>query len=173
MLSRDEKIALADELRSRLQTTQGVVIAEYRGLSVAELAILRKEAHRSAVFLKVLKNNVVRKAIANTPFAPMESQLQGPLLYALSSDPVSAAKVVTTYAKANPKLVIRGGGLPHSTLTPEGVDALAKLPSKEELLAKLLATLQAPISQFVRTLNEIPSSFVRVLAAIQEKSESH
>jgi len=116
---------------------------------------------------------VVCKAIAGTPFAPLESQLQGPLLYALSSDPVSAAKVVTTYAKANPKLVIRGGGLPHSTLTPEGVDALAKLPSKEELLAKLLATLQAPISQFVRTLNEIPSSFVRVLAAIQEKSESH
>jgi large subunit ribosomal protein L10 len=173
MLSQEEKIALAADLRSRLQATQGIVIAEYRGLTVAELSKLRKEAHRSAVFLKVLKNNVVRKAIADTPFVSLESQLQGPLLYAFSSDPVSAAKVITTYAKTNPKLVIKGGGLPFSALTAEGVDALASLPSKEELIAKLLATMQAPIGQFVRTLHEVPSRFVRVLAAIQEKSESH
>lgn len=173
MLNRENKIALAGDIQSRLHATQSIVVAEYRGLTVAEISKLRTEARRSAVFLKVLKNNIVRKAIANTPFAPLETQLQGPLIYAFSADPVEAAKVMTAYAKANAKLVVKGGALPFSALTPEGVEALAKLPSKDELLAKLLGTMQAPIAQFVRTLNEIPSRFVRVLAAIQEKSESH
>ena len=97
--------------------------------------------------------------------------MTGPLIYGMSPDPVATAKVLNEFAKSNDKLVIRGGALPNSVIDAKEVKALATMPSREELIAKLLGTMQAPIATFVRTLNEVPSRFVRTLAAVNEKKQ--
>src|SRR5699024_7338015 len=124
------------------------------------------------VYLRVLRNTLVRRAIDGTPFQELSDQLTGPLMYAISEDPVAAAKVLSGFAKTNQALVIKAGAMPNSMLTIDGVKALATMPSRDELLAKLLGTMQAPITQFVRTLNEVPSKFVRGLAAVRDQKEA-
>jgi len=151
---------------------QSIVIAEYRGLDVASVTELRKKARESGVYLRVLKNTLARRAITGTSFEDLSGQLVGPLLYGISTDPVSAAKVMADFAKTNDKLVIKAGSLPNSVLNQEGVKALASMPSREELLSKLLGTMQAPIATFVRTLNEVPTKFVRGLAAVRDQKEA-
>ncbi|MBE0599754.1 MAG: 50S ribosomal protein L10, partial [Burkholderiaceae bacterium] len=150
---------------------QAIVVAEYRGLEVGSITALRKQARESGVYLRVLKNTLARRAITGTPFEKLADQLVGPLIYGMSSDPVSCAKVLNSFAKGNDKLVLKAGALPNVSLDANGVKALAMLPSREELLAKLLGTMQAPIVQFVRTLNEVPGRFVRVLAAVRDQKE--
>nr|WP_301289335.1 50S ribosomal protein L10 [Kerstersia gyiorum] len=168
-LNRQEKAAVIEEVSAELVEAKSVVVAEYRGLDVASVTVLRKNARQSGVYLRVLKNTLVRRAVAGTAFEPLSEQLTGPLMYAISNDPVAAAKVLSDFAKTNDKLVIKGGSLPNSVLDVEGVKALASLPSREELLAKLLGTMQAPITQFARTLNEVPTKFVRGLAAVRDQ----
>jgi large subunit ribosomal protein L10 len=124
------------------------------------------------VYFRVLKNTLARRAVANTPFAPLAEKMVGPLAFAISADPVAAAKVLDEFAKSNEKLVIKGGALPNTIMGPKEVASLAALPSREELLAKLMGTMQAPIAQFVRTLNEVPARFVRTLAAIRDSKQA-
>lgn len=171
-LNRQEKAVVIEEVSAQVAKAQSIIIAEYRGLDVASVTALRKTARESGVYLRVLKNTLVRRAVASTPFEGMSSQLTGPLMYAISTDPVSAAKVLAEFAKSNDKLVIKGGSMPNNPLDAEGVKALATMPSREELLSKLLGTMQAPIAQFVRTLNEVPTKFVRGLAAVRDQKEA-
>lgn len=171
-LNRQEKAVVIEEVSAQLAKAQSVIIAEYRGLDVASVTALRKTARESGVYLRVLKNTLVRRALADTPFEGLSSQLVGPLMYAISTDPVAAAKVLAEFAKSNDKLVIKGGAMPNSQLDVEGVKALATMPSRDELLAKLMGTMQAPITQFVRTLNEVPTKFVRGLAAVRDQKEA-
>ncbi|MBF6616488.1 MAG: 50S ribosomal protein L10 [Candidimonas sp.] len=171
-LNRKEKAVVIEEVSAQVAKAQSIIIAEYRGLDVASATVLRKTARESGVYLRVLKNTLVRRAVAGTPFEELSAQLTGPLIYAISSDPVSAAKVLAGFAKTNDKLAIQGGALPNSLLSQDGVKALATMPSREELLSKLLGTMQAPITQFVRTLNEVPTKFVRGLAAVRDQKEA-
>lgn len=171
-LSRQEKAAVIDELNGRLADAQAIVVAEYRGLSVESLTQLRKEARQSGVYLRVLKNTLAKRCIVDSPFSELADSMVGPLIYAISSDPVAAAKVLVSFAKSNDKLVITAGVMPGQLIDVNGVKALATMPSREELLAKLLGTMQAPIAQFVRTLNEVPAKFVRGLAAVRDQKES-
>ena len=171
-LNRQEKAVVIDEVAGQVANAQSLVIAEYRGLDVASVTVLRKQARESGVYLRVLKNTLVRRAITDTSFEGLADQLVGPLMYAISEDPVAAAKTLNDFAKTNPNLVIKGGAMPNSVLDEAGVKALATMPSREELLAKLLGTMQAPITQFVRTLNEVPTKFVRGLAAVRDQKES-
>ena len=171
-LNRKEKAVVIDEVAGEIAKAQSVVIAEYRGLDVASVTVLRKQARESGVYLRVLKNTLVRRALTDTAFAELSDQLVGPLMYAVSEDPVAAAKTMADFAKTNPSLVIKGGAMPNSLLDEAGVKALASMPSRDELLAKLLGTMQAPITQFVRTLNEVPTKFVRGLAAVRDQKES-
>ncbi len=171
-LNRNEKAAVIEEVSGQLAEAQSVVVAEYRGIDVGSITVLRKTAREQGVYLRVLKNTLVRRSLTDTPFEGISEQLTGPLLYAISSDPVAAAKVLSDFAKTNDKLVLKAGALPGSVLDVEGVKALAKMPSREELLAKLLGTMQAPVAKFVRTLNEVPSKFVRGLAAVRDQKES-
>jgi large subunit ribosomal protein L10 len=167
-LNRQEKAVVIEEVAAQVATAQSIVIAEYRGLDVASVTVLRKSARESGVYLRVLKNSLARRAVTGTAFESLSEQLSGPLIYGISTDPVAAAKVLSDFAKTNDKLVIKAGALPNNLLTTDGVKALATMPSRDELLAKLLGTLQAPIVQFVRTLNEVPSKFVRGLAAVRD-----
>jgi large subunit ribosomal protein L10 len=171
-LNRQEKAVVIDEVAAEVAGAQSVVIAEYRGLDVASVTVLRKTARESGVYLRVLKNTLVRRALVGTPFEGLVGQLTGPLIYAISTDPVAAAKVLAEFAKSNEQLVVKGGALPDNVLDQNGIKALATMPSRDELLAKLLGTMQAPITQFVRTLNEIPTKFVRGLAAVRDQKEA-
>jgi len=168
-LNRQEKAVVIEEVSAEVAKAQSIIVAEYRGLDVASVTVLRKTARESGVYLRVLKNTLVRRAVAGTAFEPLTSQLTGPLMYGISTDPVAAAKVLADFAKTNDKLVIKGGALPNSVMNQDGVKALATMPSREELLSKLLGTMQAPIAQFVRTLNEVPTKFVRGLAAVRDQ----
>lgn len=168
-LNRQEKAVVIEEVSAQVAKAQSIVIAEYRGLDVASVTVLRKTARESGVYLRVLKNSLARRAVTGTAFESLSEQLTGPLIYGISADPVASAKVLSSFAKTNDKLVIKGGSLPNNLLNQDGVKALASLPSREELLAKLLGTMQAPIAQFARTLNEVPTKFVRGLAAVRDQ----
>lgn len=168
-LNRQEKAVVIEEVSAQVAKAQSIVIAEYRGLDVASVTVLRKTARQSGVYLRVLKNTLARRAVNGTAFEPLSKQLTGPLIYGISADPVAPAKVLSDFAKTNDKLVIKGGSLPNNLLNQEGVKALATLPSREELLSKLMGTMQAPIAQFARTLNEVPTKFARGLAAVRDQ----
>lgn len=162
---------MVDEVSALVAKAQTIVVAEYRGLTVESVTKLRKEARAQGVQLRVLKNTLARRAVGGTPFSGLADKLVGPLVYGFSSDPVAAAKVIANFAKGNDKLVVKAGAMPNYVMDVKGVTALATMPSREELLAKLMATMQAPIGQFVRTLNEVPSRFVRTLAAVRDAKE--
>ena len=133
---------------------------------------LRKQARESGVYLRVLKNTLVRRAVQGTPYEKLADQMAGPLMYGISTDPVAPAKLMAAFAKANDQLVLKGGAMPNVVMDIAGVQALATMPSRDELLAKLLGTMQAPVATFVRTLNEVPTKFVRGLAAVRDKQEA-
>jgi large subunit ribosomal protein L10 len=170
-LNLEQKQAVVAEVSRVLTRAQAVILAENRGLPVAEMTALRRKARGAGVYLRVLKNTLARRAIAETPFKGLADQLVGPLAYGISSDPVAVAKVLHEFAKDNEKLVIKGGAMPNLVLTPKQVAELAAMPGRQELLAKLTATLQAPVAKLVRTLNEVPGKFVRTLAAVRDQKE--
>jgi large subunit ribosomal protein L10 len=170
-LNLEGKKEVVAEVSARLKNAQAVVLAEYRGLPVEDITVLRREARASGVYLRVLKNTLARRAVQGTPFEKLSDQMIGPLAYGISDDPVAAAKVLHAYAKKNEKLVIKGGAMPNYVMSSKEVANLATMPSREELLAKLLGTMQAPIAKFVRTLNEVPTKFVRAVAAVRDQKE--
>jgi large subunit ribosomal protein L10 len=170
-LSIEDKKEVVAEVSARLANAQAVVLAEYRGLAVEDITVLRREARASGVYLRVLKNTLARRAVKGTPFEKLTDQMVGPLAYGISDDPVAAAKVLHAYAKKNDKLVIKGGAMPNYVMTGKEVGNLATMPGREQLLATLLGTMQAPIAKFVQTLNEVPSKFVRTVAAVRDQKE--
>lgn len=151
-LNLDDKKAVVAEVSAQVANAQTIAVAEYRGIAVGDLTVLRAKARESGVYLRVLKNTLVRRAIAETPFAGLADQLTGPLIYGISADPVAAAKVLNEFAKGNDKLVLKAGSYAGNTLDRAGVQALASIPSREELLAKLLGVMQAPVSGFAGAL---------------------
>jgi large subunit ribosomal protein L10 len=170
-LNLEQKKAVVAEVSAEVAKAQAIVVAEYRGLEVGNMTDLRREARKSGVYLRVLKNTLARRAVTGTPFEKLSEQMTGPLIYGISADPVASAKVLDTFAKTNDKLVIRGGAMANAVISAKEVKALASMPSREELIAKLLGTMQAPIATFARTLNEVPSRFVRTLAAVRDKKQ--
>lgn len=170
-LNLEQKQAVVAEISAQLATAQAVVLAEYRSLQVGEMTELRKKARGSGVYLRVLKNTLARRAVADTPFKGLVDKMVGPLAYGISSDPVAAAKVLYDYAKSNEKFVIRAGAMPDVVMSPKEVADLARMPSRHELLATLMATMQAPLAKLVRTLNEVPAKFVRTVAAVHDQKE--
>ena len=171
-LNLDEKKAVVAEVSAKVAEAQAIVVAEYRGLEVGNVTTLRAQARKEGVYLRVLKNTLVRRAVDGTPFEGLKGHMVGPLIYGISKDPVAAAKVLHDFAKSNDKLVIKGGAMANYVMDAAGVKALASMPSREELLSKLLGTMQAPIAQFVRTLNEVPTKFVRGLAAVRDQKQA-
>ena len=168
-LNLDEKKAVVAEVSKQIENAQSMILAEYRGVDVGDMTSLRAKARNSGVYLKVLKNKLVKRAVENTPFSSVSEDMVGPLVFGISDDPVAAAKVLNDFAKENNLFVIKSGAMPNERLDANAIKALASLPSREELLAKLLGTMQAPIAKFVRTLNEVPTKFVRGLAAVRDQ----
>ena len=157
-LNRSEKLAVIDEVTAPAAKAHTLVMAEYRGITVADMTKLRVDARSKGVTLSVLKNTLARRAVAGSSFEVAADQMTGPLIYGFSEDAVAAAKVVSEFAKTNGKLVIRAGVYGGKTLDVNGVKQLANIPTKEVLLAQLLGLMQSPISRTAR-----------VLAAVAEK----
>jgi large subunit ribosomal protein L10 len=170
-LNLEQKQAVVAEVSAQLAKAQAVILAEYRSIPVKDMTELRKRARGSGVYLRVLKNTLARRAVADTPFRGLSEKMVGPLAYGISSDPVAAAKVLQEFARDNEKFVIRGGAMPNVVMSAREVADLARMPSRRELLTKLVATMQAPIAKFVRTLNEVPGKFARTLAAVRDQRE--
>ena len=146
-LNRSEKQAVIDEVTGLAAKAQTLVMAEYRGITVADMTKLRSQARGLGVTLSVLKNTLARRAVAGSAFEVLSDQMTGPLIYGFSVDAVAAAKVVSDFAKTNDKLVIRGGAFAGKTLDVNGVKQLASIPSKEVLLAQICGLLMSPISR--------------------------
>ena len=145
-LNLNDKKAVVAEVSAQVAKAQSVVLAEYRGIEVGDLTKLRAKARESGVYLRVLKNTLVRRAVEGTPFADLSSHMVGPLIYGISEDPIAPAKVLNDFAKSNDKLILKAGSYAGETLDAAGVKALASIPSREELLAKLLGVMMAPLS---------------------------
>ena len=167
-LNLEQKQAVVAEVAKQVSAAQAIVMVENRGMAVADMTRLRAKARASGVYFRVVKNTLVRRAVAETPFAQLADRMVGPLAYGIGPDPVAVAKVLNDFAKGNEKFVITGGGMPGLVMSAKDVAALAALPSREELIARLLGTLQAPLSKFAQTLNAVPSKFVRTLAAVRD-----
>lgn len=167
-LNLEQKQAVVSEIAAQLGKAQAVIVAEYRGLDVGKVTDLRAKARNSGLYLRVLKNTLARRAVKGTPFEKLSDQMSGPLMYGIAQDPVAGAKVLAAFAKDNELFVIKGGVMANALMSAKDVKTLATMPSREELLAKLLGTMQAPVVKFVRTLNEVPGKFVRTLAAVRD-----
>ena len=157
-LNRSEKEAVVKDVTELAAKAQTLVMAEYRGITVADMTQLRSQARSNGVTLSVLKNTLARRAVAGSAFESGVDQMSGPLIYGFSEDAVAAAKVVADFAKTNDKLVIRGGVFAGKLLDVNGVKQLASVPSKEVLLSQLCGLLMSPMSRTAR-----------VLAALAEK----
>ncbi|MGH8795485.1 MAG: 50S ribosomal protein L10 [Caldimonas sp.] len=157
-LNRNEKQTVVADVAAQVARSQTLTLAEYRGLTVEHLNVLRRQARDKGVYLHVLKNTLARRAVAGTPFEVASDAMVGPLIYGFSEDAVAAAKVMADFAKGNDKLVVKAGAYAGKVLDAKGVASLASIPSKEVLLAQLLGLMQSPISRIAR-----------VLAAIAEK----
>ncbi|MBQ5429628.1 MAG: 50S ribosomal protein L10 [Neisseriaceae bacterium] len=160
-LNVEAKKATVAEISGSIANAQTMVIAEYRGISVESMTKLRANARKESVYLHVLKNTLARRAVEGTSFAALADKMVGPLVYAVSEDPVAAAKVLHQFAKTDDKIVIKAGSYNGDLLDAAQVAELASIPSRDELLAKLLGIMQAPVS-----------GFARCLAALAEKKQA-
>ena len=167
-LNLEQKQAVVAEVAQQVSRAQAIVMVENRGMAVADMTRLRAKARASGVYFRVVKNTLVRRAVAETPFAQLAERMVGPLAYGIGPDPVAVAKVLNDFAKGNEKFVITGGAMPGQVMSAKEIAALAALPSRDELIARLLGTMQAPIVRLARTLNAVPSTFVRTLAAVRD-----
>jgi large subunit ribosomal protein L10 len=170
-LTLEQKQETVTRVSAQLATAQAVIVAEYRGLGVGAMTGLRAKARGAGVYVRVLKNTLARRAVRGTQFEKLSEQLSGPLVYGFAQDPVAGAKVLADFAKDNERFVIKGGAMSNALMSAKDVKLLATMPAREELLAKLAGTLQAPIVKLARTLNEIPGKFVRTLAAVRDAKE--
>jgi len=171
-LNKQQKAVKIDQVCAMVAQAKAIVVAEYRGLNVESVTRLRRQARVQGVQLRVLKNTLARRAMTGTPFAGLSDHLVGPLMYGMGPDPIAVAKVLSSFAKDNDRLVVKAGAMADFVMDDKAVKALATMPSREELLAKLMATMQAPVAQFVRTLNEVPARLVRTLAAVRDARQA-
>jgi len=163
------KQAIVKEVNDVASNALSVAVAEYRGMEVADMTQLRRQAREQGVYLKVIRNTLAKRAFIDTKFEDMDSALTGPLIYGFSIDaPGSAARLFKEFAKENKHLKVTALSIGSGLMGADKLDAVASLPTRDEALAKLLATFKAPVSKFVRTINEVPTKFVRVLSAIKD-----
>ena len=154
-LNLEVKKAVVSEVAQIVANAQTMAVAEYRGVGVAALTTLRKSAREQGVQIRVLKNTLARLAIKGTSFESLSNDLTGPLLYSISEDAVAAAKVLNDFAKTNDKMVLKAGVYNGALLDQAGIKALASIPSREELLAKLAYVMKAPVSKMARALGAV------------------
>ncbi len=172
MLSLDEKKVIVADVASHAATAHSAIAAEYTGLTVAQLTRLRSKAREAGVYVRVVKNTLARRAVAETEFACMQDGFSGPLMLAFSiDDPAAAARVMTDFAKEHDKLIIRLVALRGRLLTPADAKRLAEMPTRDEAISLLMAVMKAPIAKFVRTLAEPANKLARTIDAVRDQKQ--
>ncbi len=164
-----EIVASVQELASRSMT---LIAADYKGLSVGDMTTLRANARKAGVHLRVARNTLVRRALKGTPFECMNDSLVGPVLLAFAGDELSAgARLIRDFAKTNEKLVVKALSLGGKLLDGKQLEMVAKLPTRDEAISKLMAIMQAPIAKFVQTVAAPHAKLVRTLAAVRDQKQ--
>lgn len=171
-VNRQDKQNVVDELHTAWLEANTGVVTHYRGLTVAQMGSLRRDLRKAKVHMQVVKNTLARRAAEGTGFTAAAEFFTGPTAIAYGNDPVALAKALSDFAKGNDALKILGGVLDGKRLDGAAVNALASLPSREVLVARLLGSMQSPLTGFLRTLNEVPASFVRTLAAVRDQKQA-
>lgn len=172
MLTMEQKQAIVAEVSVIARHAQSAIAAEYRGLTVDEMTKLRSEARRAGVYVRVVKNTLARRAVEGTAFACMQDVLVGPLVLCFSQhEPAAAPKLIHEYVKGNPKLVVKGIALSGRLLQPSDLEALSKMPTREQALSTLMAVMKAPIEKFVRTVAAPHTKLVRTVAAVRDQKQ--
>jgi large subunit ribosomal protein L10 len=171
-LERAEKSELVGQLNDALKGAQSVVVSQYAGLTVADMTFYRGRMRAAGGTVKVAKNRLVKRALEGTDVAHMADFFKGPTVIAFSSDPVAAAKVTVDFAKTNEKLIIVGGAFGKTNLNPDGVKALAAMPSLDELRAKLVGMLQTPATRIASVVAAPAAQLARVIGAYARKGEA-
>jgi large subunit ribosomal protein L10 len=170
-MKKTEKTALVEDLSSSFSRASIALVSEYRGMTAAESTEMRKRLRAVRGEMRVAKNTLVRRAIKGTKYEALDANLGGQVGVILSyEDPVTLAKTFTGFGPLGEKLKLRGGVLDGKPITPEEIQALSKLPSREVIFGQLLGLLNAPATQLVRLLNEPGSYLVRVIDAIGKKN---
>jgi len=171
-VDRAAKATQVDELKGVFQASSVVVVAHYAGLTVAQMQTLRKQMRAAGASVKVAKNRLAKIALEGTDVASVAGLLQGPTVIAYSGDPVAAPKVAIEFAKGHEKFVILGGAMGKTALNPDGVKALASLPSLDELRAKMVGLIQAPATKIARLASAPAGKLARVFQAYANKSDA-
>lgn len=168
--NKDAKVQLVEEIKAKIQNSKSVVFVKFNGLTVAEDTELRKEFRKNNVEYKVLKNTLVRRAFNDLGITDFDDDLNGPTSVAFGADEIGASKVIVEAVKKyEDKVAIKSAFVDGGKVDVKGVKALASMPSKEELVAKMLGSLKAPITNFVGVLSAMPRSLVIALNAVAEK----
>jgi len=170
-VNQTEKGKIVEEVRQLLGQASIAIVAHYRGLTVADMTLLRREMRQAGCHIRVVKNTLTRRAAKGSDFERLGEFLAGPTCLTISADPVAPAKALLGFAKNNPNLKILGGVLNGTVVNSKEIGDLAKLPSREVLIAKLLGTMMGPVQSFVGVLAAVPASLVRVLDRVRESKE--
>ena len=168
-MDRLQKEALVTEMKGVFSEASVVVVAQYSGLTVAEMTDLRTKMHEAGATFKVTKNRLARLALDGTEYGSLSDKLKGPVGIAYSSDPVVAPKIASDFAKGNEKFIVMGGAMGSTELDADGVKSLASLPSLDELRGKLVGLLQAPATKVAAVVQAPASQLARVLSAKAEQ----
>jgi large subunit ribosomal protein L10 len=172
-LNLEEKKSIVAEVSTVAASALSAVAAEYRGMSVDQMTELRAKARNEGVYLRVIKNSLVKRAVEGTEFECMQDSLVGPLVMAFSQeDPGAAARLIKNFSKTNDKLVAKVIAIGGSVLPVEQLEALSKLPTRDQAIAMLMAVMKAPVEKFVRTLNEPHAKLVRTVAAVRDQKQA-
>jgi large subunit ribosomal protein L10 len=166
----DAKKQVVDEIKGKIERSKGMIFYDYRGLTVAEVTELRNKFREVGVEYHVIKNSMLKRAADMMNITGLDEHLNGPTAVAFGyNDPVAPAKVLVEFIKKVKKTEIKSGVLGNKVITPAGVSSLAELPSREQLLAQLAGTLNAPITGFARSLSGIISKLGYALSAVKEQ----
>jgi large subunit ribosomal protein L10 len=171
-VDRAQKEKVVDELGQIFDSSGVVVVSRYEGMTVAEMQDLRARMREAGGSVRVAKNKLARIALEGKAQASISQYLEGMTVLAYSEDPVAAAKVVDAFAKDNQKLVILGGAMGENALDPAGVAAVAKMPSREELIASIVGCIGAPASNIAGAIGAPASNIASILSTIEEKAEA-
>ena len=171
-LNREQKEAIVAEVADVAGSAFSAIAAEYRGLTVTEMTDLRRQAREGGVYLRVVKNSLARLAMNGTEFECMKEEMTGPLVLAFSQeDPGAAARVIKDFAKEHEKLEVKLLSVGGEVLAASEIDRLASLPTRDQAISMLMATMKAPLDKFARTLNEVPGKLVRTVAAVRDAKQ--
>lgn len=171
-LTLEQKKAVVAEVSEKAKVAMSAIVADYRGLTVSQMTDIRKRARAVNVFMKVVPNKLARRAFQDTEFACLHDEMVGPLFVALSFDaPSTAARLLQDVCKDLDKLTVKAIALSGKVIPADQLDAVAKLPTKDEAISRLMAVMKAPIEKFVRTMAEPAGKLVRTIAAVKDQKQ--